>query len=413
VSQRAKQYPRVAPIGLLCLALMAAGCGPNAAASPQPAPTITATPSVEPTATPTTTPVPSVAPPVVRAQALGRLEGNWIFAGKLVPYPHNVRAEVQIWAIPLNGGAARLAFAYDVSLGGVPEAIFDNTPYLRRVFSPDGARLVVSAAGDLVIIDIVSGRVTPLGVQGYYPSWSKDGSRMAFVHTEPVDQVVPPGNVIAVLSLDSPHVVTDLAAWGYSRGSAEWSPDGARILVGDGEQGTLIIDATSGRVVRRIAGTSAAFAHWRSATPQIAIATSGCDLATTRVIALDNVIAPVRTIFDAGERCAPITLRDPRWNPARPNELLYVLGRAVPGVEPSDYRARLVDVSAGTDTPLPLPAFEATWTWDGKGVVYLANAPGRPYGNAVRVWDRDTGAERELLRADGNAFFFSITSVNY
>jgi hypothetical protein len=233
----------------------------------------------------------------------------------------------------LDTGAPRLALAYDVSLGGIPEAIFDNTPYPRRAFSPDGTPMVVSVGGQLRVVDIVSGQVRPLGVAGYFPAWSKDGSRIAFLFELPVGTVVPPEDAIGVIPAGGGGV-RQTAAVGYARQSVEWSPDGSMLIVAQ-PAGIAIVDAASGQVIRRIPEISEAgssFAHWRSKTPQVVLSVTGCERATTRVIALENVTGGSRTLVDTGERCAPLNLRDPRWNPAG-DEVLYVSARAQPGAE--------------------------------------------------------------------------------
>ncbi len=201
--------------------------------SETPAPS--ASPTTRAESTPTVTPAFSVSPlpspsaiaqaTGVRTNALGRLTGNWLFVGKQVPDAHNIRAEVQVWAIPLDGGLARFAFGYDVPLGGVPEAIFDDTAYLRRQFSPDGTRVVVSVHGQLVVVDLVSGRTNALGVSGYFPSWSKDGSRIAFLSRRRSETSFL-RRTRSRRSRPAVGPVRQIAVVGYARHSVEWSPDG-------------------------------------------------------------------------------------------------------------------------------------------------------------------------------------------
>jgi WD40 repeat protein len=387
----------------------------------------TGAPSMSPTAraesTPTVTPAFSVSPlpspsaiaqaTGVRTNALGRLTGNWLFVGKQVPGAHNIRAEVQIWAVPLDGGLARFAFGYEVPLGGVPEAIFDDTPYLRRQFSPDGTRVVVSVDRQLVVVDLVSGRTSALGVSGYFPSWSKDGSRIAFLFETPIGNVVPPEDAMGTIPAGG-GPVRQIAVVGYARHSVEWSPDGSMFVIAQ-PNGIAIVEAATGQVIRRIAEISEAgssFAHWRTKTPQVAITVTGCEQATTRVIALDNSMSAPRKLLDTGERCAPLNLRDPRWNPVG-DELLYVSARAAPGVQLSEYRAHVIDVASGRDTVLPLLAWEATWTWDGTQIAYIARSLESSYGNAVSLWRRDGSGGQELLRAGGSDLFFSLASLSY
>jgi len=390
---------------------------PTSTASPEPT---VSTPAPSPSAIASPQRTPDRSAPVVRANAIGRLTGNWIFVGKQVPYAHHVSAEVQIWAIPLDGGAPRLAFAYDVSTGGAPEAIFDNTPYLRRQFSPDGTRVVVSVGGQLETVDLPTGRVTSVGVEGYYPAWSKDGSRIAFLYYLPVDQVVPPEEAIGVIAATG-GPVTQLAKVGYSRQSVEWSPEGSMLVVTQPDQ-TVIVDATNGKVLRRIsegATPSAPFAHWRSATPQVAIAHGVCGPGSTvpsKVVGFDDLNAPEQTLVGGRQTCEELTFRDPRWNPTGAAELLYVAAFAPTG----EYRPHIVAVPSGRDTALPFLAYEATWTWDGAEIVYIAQPAqlrGGPMlggSDLVFVSRRDGTGTRSLLTAtEADAFFFSVASVSY
>ena len=406
---------------LATLLVTIAGCVPEQATSSptgvqSPTPTIarpiTAMPSAVGSSDPSKSPDPSGG---IRANALGTLTGNWIFVGKQVPYPHNIWAEVQIWAIPVDAGAPRLAFAYDVSLGGVPEAIFDNTPYLRRQFSPDGRRMVVSVGGQLMVVDITSGQVRPLGVSGFFPAWSKDGSRIAFVFFLPAGQVAVPEEAIGVVpAAGGP--VREIARVGYSRQTVEWSPDGSMVIVAQAS-GMAIVDAGSGRLLRRlngVASTGASFAHWRGGMPQIAAATGGCDATqTTTVIGLDDPTAPERTLLDTGQQCPALTIQDPRWNPVTVNELLYVATRANPGAMPNEYRVHLLDTRSGRDTTLGLNAYEATWTWDGAAIAYVAKSSTGFFGDSVRLWRRDGSGERLLLTDPENSSLFSIASLSY
>jgi dipeptidyl aminopeptidase/acylaminoacyl peptidase len=349
----------------------------------------------------------------VRARALGTLTGNWIFVGKQVPYPHLIWAEVQIWAIPLEAGAPRIAFAYDVSLGGAPEAIFDNAPRLRRQFSPDGVRVVVSVNGGLFVVELTTGQVRPLGMTGYFPAWSKDGSQIAFLSYLPVEQVVPPEQAIFVVAA-SGGAAREIARVGYLGQSVEWSPDGSTVIVAT-KEGIAIVDVGSGRVLRRLSDLAShvSFANWRAATPQIAIATGCNQTSTTKLIVLDDARAPERTLLDTGERCPALTVQDPRWNPASLDELLYVAARANAGAMPHEYRAHVLNVRSGREATLPLDAYEATWTWQGDAVAYLRRAATGFYGDSVRVWRRDGSSERVLLIDTENPSLFGISSLRY
>src|SRR5207237_10423549 len=109
-----------------------------------------------------------------------------------IPRPERNRVEVQIVAVPLGGGAAKTVVAFDAPIAtrgpnGFPsQGFFDSAPYLRRQFSPEGRRMVFSIGGELVVIDLVTGQPKPPGVRGNSPSWSRDGSLIAFVFEKPV-----------------------------------------------------------------------------------------------------------------------------------------------------------------------------------------------------------------------------------
>ena len=397
------------------VAVPSASLAPSVGATPSPETTASATPTPRPDPTESRTPTPESVRPSIRTNALGRLTGNWLFVGEQVRQTDVIyRSENQIWAVPLDRGPAKLAFAYDVTTAGTPEAVFDNTPYLRRQFSPDGSRMVVSISGQLVVVDLVSGGVTSLGTSGYFPAWSKDGSRIAFVAYLPFDGFVPLEHGIFVVSATG-GPVTQLAKVGYSTQSVEWSPDGSMVIVAE-PLSTVIVDAANGKVIRvltEIASYGSSFAHWRSAKPQIALAAGSCDGTTTLLVVLGNFSEAERTLLDTGERCPDLSIRDPRWNPANASELLYVATRAQPGRMPHEYRAHMLDIASGHDTTLPFDASEATWTWDGASIAYLTSNVQSGFGDAVNLAGRDGNGSRSLLKANGDDFFFSVASVAY
>ena len=376
--------------------------------------------TAEPTADASPSAVPSPSPSgqavnqfQITANALGRLTGEWIFVGKRAPGHFIYAAENQIWAIPLAGGVPRLALAYEIPTAGIPEAVFDNAPYLRRQFSPDGTRIVIGG----IVVDLVTGQKTALPGMGKFPAWSKDGSRIAFFYELPFAGFVPPDYGVGVMpAAGGP--VTYLASVGYRVGSLEWSPDGSMLIVSQPD-GITIVDATSGKVVRHFADFAsygASFAHWRVATPQIAVASGNCDGTTkTKLTSFGDVTSPGETVVDTGQSCPALSVRDPRWNPAVATELLYVATRANAGAMPHEYRVHLVDIASARDTTLPLSAYEATWTWDGSAIAYVAySGPEHGwYGDSIRVWRRDGSGEHVLLKAAENESFFSIASLSY
>jgi hypothetical protein len=343
----------------------------------------------------------------VRAKPLGELTGNWIFAAKQVfdlPQP-----EVQIWAVPIAGGAPQLAVSYDVPSGGAPEAPIDNAPYLRRMFSPDGRRMVVSVNGGLVVLDLVAGSARSIGATGVFPSWSRDGSRIAFQIPVPRPDAIGPDLEVAVVLAEG-GTVRRIAALDHAGQSVEWSSDGTFLIVPQ-QVGIALVDVASGRTVRMLsvfAGPAPSFAHWRAGAPELAVALFGC-VDSKSLVGLDRAEAPIRTLVQSperGERC--LVVHDPRWNPVA-NELLYL---AAPMSELC-CQVHVLDVPSGNDAVLPVEAYQATWSADGAEIVYATPARGLAIDSAVRVWPRDGRSARELLVARGYERFASIASVAY
>lgn len=381
-------------------------------ASPSGTADVSATPAV-PTVTPATGPTVGPASPRptavagVRANPLGTLTGNWIFAAKQVfdlPQP-----EIQIWAIPIAGGTSALAVGYDVPLGGTLEAPIDNAPYLRRMFSPDGRRLVVSVNGRLVVLDLPSGTARALGAAGVFPSWSRDGSRIAFLIPVPNPGALGPDLDVAVVAADG-GPARKVARLDHGAQSVEWSPDGSFLLVPQ-RAGVGVVEVASGRTVRTLdlqAGPAPSFTHWRTGTPELALAVFGCvDFKT--LASVDGVSAPIRTLVESparGDQC--LLAHDPRWNPAA-NELLYVASTMIDLC----CRIHVLDIASGKDATLPVEAYQATWSADGAQIVYITPSRGASFGDAVRVWPRDGRRERTILVATGFERIFSVASLAY
>ena len=393
---------------------------------------------VTPTVAVSTTPAPTAPaslaaapPPNIRTTPLGQVTGNWLFYGVQIPRPERDRIEIQIIAVPASGGAATIVVAFDAATargganGVFTVGIFDSAPYLRRQFSPDGRRMVFSIGGELVVIDLVTGQAKPLGVRGFYPSWSRDGSQIAFVFEKPVaDAGANRSHAIGVVPVagGSPR---ELVASSQDT-SVEWSPDGSRILSPipvvdcvDCPPVHATMEVTTGRIGMRFAFVSGgpSYSHWRTGSPELAIAIEVCgEIATpvSRIVGIDERTRSERILVDVAEPCPErdgrleaVQLRDPRWNPAVADELLYVMARG------NDFETHVVNIATGKDTRLPISAYEATWTRDGSAVAYLVKDPGSSFGSAVRVWKRDGSGETEIRRATGGEAVFSIASVSY
>ena len=87
-----------------------------------------------------------------------------------------------------------------------------------------------------------------------------------------------------------------------------------------------------------------------------------------------------------------------------PAVLLVVLHR------PSNHISHLRQVLARRSA-LPVDAAEATWSSDGRQIIYIAR--GQTRGGALRAYDRASGADRDLVAPPNDAAQLSVASVSY
>jgi hypothetical protein len=423
----------LATTAMILALVTAVGCVPEQIVVPSDSPTATQsqpavpsevasaapTSSAPTSSAPTSSAAPSVQPLALQTKPVGPLRGQWIFVGKEIAKPPSLmEREIQIWAVPLDGRSPVQAVSYPAGVSFVP-TLSDLTPYLRRQFSPDGTRLALSVQGELVIVDLSSGQVGRLGTQGVLPAWSKDGSQIAYVNWATQSFVNGDARIWIVPVSGGPSREIP-APGGMNVTPVEWSPDSTQLLVASAD-GIDVVDARSGGVVRHLNEHAWAFGHWRSATPQIALPTVASPGApvVSRLVALDNSLAPERVLleskqsFDAGGVASPsISFSDPRWSPAG-NEILYIETHQT-GTGPSGFRTHVYELTSGRDTVIPVDAYQATWTWDGRRIVYLTpSVDFRNYGSSLRIANRDGTGSRELLGGGNNTFFFNVASLNY
>jgi len=352
----------------------------------------------------------------ITAGALGALNGSWTFFTRSVLIPPSVTARLEVWGIPL-GAAPRLAFSYSVPLGGVPEAPLDNSPYLRRQFSPDGQQIVVSTTAGLAVVDLPSGRVRRIGADGQFPSWSKDGSTIAYLATvaNPDPQLATPERAIWVVP-SAGGTPRELVGVGYSTISPEWSSDSS-LLMAQLRDGVGLIDVAGAREIpggRIPFALSTTGAHWPASRSQVAITLIRRDdtqlVMYDRATGITSFLAQFPRPYDASSCQCPQgnVPKDPRWSPAGTDEVLYVLLDEKAGHAEVD----ILDTQSGRLSKLPLDAAEATWSADGTAVVYIARRQGTG-GGSLRMYDRATRADRELVAVPGAASQLSVVSVTY
>jgi Tol biopolymer transport system component/imidazolonepropionase-like amidohydrolase len=142
----------------------------------------------------------------------------------------------EIWRVPIDGGApARIPFTVSAEVAVGPEVRFDYpvddsaTFTLKQIRdavpSPDGTRIAFSALDRLYVMALADGtprRLTDREVGEYQPTWSPDGSAIAYVTWDERE-----GNIMRVrASGGAPQRLTRVSAY-YQQPA--WSPDGRRI----------------------------------------------------------------------------------------------------------------------------------------------------------------------------------------
>ncbi|MGQ0701659.1 MAG: amidohydrolase family protein [Gemmatimonadales bacterium] len=143
----------------------------------------------------------------------------------------------EIWRVPIDGAApSKIPFTVNAEVAVGPEVRFeypvDTTPtFVARqirdgVPSPDGRRVAFTALDRLYVADLPNGaprRLTTQEMGEYFPTWSPDGTAIAYVAWDDRETHIMRVNAAG----GTPVRLTRIP--GYYRQLA-WSPDGKRIV---------------------------------------------------------------------------------------------------------------------------------------------------------------------------------------
>ncbi len=427
-----------------------------ACSAPAPPVAVSATPAVASASAPSAA-VPSASTPpsplvtaaarppaeaiVVTTVALGPLHGEIAWVSRLASNPNTPGpagnrslATYELWAMPLDGSTPRMAVRYQSAVTGavvVPSGSGPGTSVggrrdtnvLRRQFSPDGRRIVLSVAAnadvldqELRVIDLETGAIAipipgssfpgaaPIDVN---PAWSPDGARIAFVKLSATGA----SGELWVMNADGGAATRIWTGCSACLPSSElihvataaprvygWLPGSQRIAMDPATSGPgayAVVDlngqvSPSGDFVV----TSVDPASWGSASQMFVVGARQAGLPADRSQILQGagpeqhslqVIADV-TVNPYDNTVTGV--RDPRWDPQGSAALIYLES----GVQGAFV---LADVSARTSKLLSGRVAYADWMSNGDVIVTLevhpATAP-----LSVYVYQRDGRLRAQL-----------------
>ena len=338
--------------------------------------------------------LPFYIPTLIVTKALGPLRGQWAFTNRAgsfsaafgqLPYP----GRSEIWASTFDSTVPRYVATYVSNIGpGRPD-----TNDISRQFSPDGKQLVLSAGialnedlrYALVVIDLESGGKRILTVDSAYddvsPSWSPDGSRIAFARWTTASladagawTIAPDGTGLRRVA--EANAIGKTLVYG-------WTADGRGIAAGSDIGGQYrVIDAATGGV-KMFTGFATGGGAWRAAVPAFVGPFADDRFSPSHLDVADAPGATRRVIVPAGGG----TLVGPRWR-AGTDEFLYVrlaVGAGGVGIAGVASAARVVPTRGDVSV--------AEWAPSGD-VLYVASDS--PFAATVRLTSADGSATRDL-----------------
>ena len=226
------------------------------------------------------------------------------------------------------------------------------------------------------------------------PSWSPDGSRIAFAEYTTGEQTQ-----LRVMNADGTgdHVVATSASGAVSLSRQPWSADGSRLAWGPFSEGDIYTASAAGGDVRRITtdGRQKEPPVWSPNAPQLVYASyvPGSPTSWELFSALDDGSAPVQITSGGFQN------RQPSWSP-NGSSIGFVrtvnLQRAIYVVHPDGADLHRVVGFAGNDAD-----GDPVWSPDGSKIAYtnMVNGRSAPYsapGREVFLVNADGSGERRL-----------------